>query len=176
MVVMKSYPFVLLEGGGVYCRTSKRNRYVGVKELLRQQTTHYRSIPASQTDLLSGKICSFLLVNLFHLIFRRTSFYGWEFIFWERERDVISLTPVCWQSSAILCWGRISTRECCTWHWNTNKDHELTVIIKRTDNRGIKAFGFTWLLTTGTSFSRIICNLSVSKFVRATVLILPVQS
>jgi hypothetical protein len=31
----------------------------------------------------------------------------------------------------------------------------------------------TWLLTIGIPFSRIICNLSVSKFVRATVFILP---
>ena len=59
---------------------------------------------------------------------------------------------------------------------DTNKDHEQTGIIKRTEKREIKAFEFTWLLTTGISFSRIICNLSVSKFVRATVLILPVQS
>jgi hypothetical protein len=32
---------------------------------------------------------------------------------------------------------------------------------------------YTWLLTIGMPFSRIICSLSVSKFVRATVFILP---
>lgn len=34
-------------------------------------------------------------------------------------------------------------------------------------------FIFTWLLTTGIPFSRIVCNLSVSKLVKATVFILP---
>lgn len=34
---------------------------------------------------------------------------------------------------------------------------------------------YTWLLTTGIPFSRIICSLSVSKFVRATVFILPTE-
>ena len=35
--------------------------------------------------------------------------------------DVISLTPVNWQSSAILCWGRISTMEC--WTWQSQPSH-----------------------------------------------------
>jgi hypothetical protein len=49
------------------------------------------------------------------------------FLYWRRRRkrkeagmgrrgtDVMSLTPVSWQSSAIFFCGRISTIECWTW-------------------------------------------------------------
>lgn len=94
----------------------------------------------------------------------------------ERERDVISLTPVSWQSSAIFCWGRISTMECWTWLRCMNviiKHKEVQSILPWEKSNNILHEACTWLLTTGISFSRIICSLSVSKFVKATVLILP---
>ena len=88
----------------------------------------------------------------------------------ERERDVISLTPVSWQSSAIFCCGRMSTIECCTWRKRT---YVKNYTLQRRSEKARKSL--TWLLTTGIPFSRIFWSLTVSKLVKATVFILPTQ-